>query len=140
MHLFACVWFVTVTFEYKWTTTPDYYFVGTTRLRRFFDSHEMSLFDQYMQSFFQIVAALGGNEMGPRTNIEIIVIFFILVFLVIYLAIIFGEMSLLVEMCTRKSTKFQEQIDVANTAMHNIMLDHEEQEKVRTYLLTTQGT
>ena len=31
MHLFACVWFVTVCLDYKWTTTPDYYYVGNTR-------------------------------------------------------------------------------------------------------------
>lgn len=83
------------------------FFVGTTRLYRFFDYHEFSMFDQYMQCLFHIVAALGGNEVGPRTDTEYLVITMILVFLVIYLAIIFGEMSLLVSMCTRKSTELK---------------------------------
>lgn len=87
-----------------------------------------------------MVCALGGNEVGPRSNAEIITIWFILVFLVIYLAIIFGEMSVLVAMCTAKATEFQEQIDIANTAMANIKLDHASQEDVRGYLVTTQGT
>lgn len=122
VHLFACIWFQVVQYESKFVNTGDFYYVGTTRVHRFFDEHEQTIWDQYIQCFFQVVCALGGNEVGPRTNLEIIVIWFILVFLVIYLAIIFGEMSLLVAMCTAKSTEFQEQIDIANTAMANIEL------------------
>jgi hypothetical protein len=90
--------------------------------------------------FFQIVCSLGGNEVGPRGNWEIFIIWFILVFLVMYLAIIFGDMALLVGMCMKKATEFQEQIDTANTAMANVKLSEHLQEEVREYLLTTQGT
>jgi len=93
-----------------------------------------------MVCLYTAVLALGGNEMGPRTNVEILSIFIILIILAIYNATIFGEMTVLVQMCTRKSTDFQEQIDVANTAMKNIDLPDDAQQKVRNYLITTQGT
>lgn len=86
-------------------------------MKRGFDTHEYGLLDQYVQSFFQIVCALGGNEVGPRGNTEVFFVWLILVFLTIYLAILFGEMSLLVTDCMDKSNQLQEIIDVSNTAM-----------------------
>ena len=84
--------------------------------------------------------ALGGNEVGPRTDLEIIVSFVILVFLAIYNSFIFGEMTILIRMCTRKSVDFQSEIDTANTAMSNIDLDEETREEVREYLKQTQNS
>ena len=71
---------------------------------------------------YTAVLALGGNEMGPRTNTEIIVMFSILIFLTMYNALIFGDMTVLVSEVTKKASNFQEQIDVANTAMKNMAL------------------
>lgn len=140
IHLFTCLWYATIQIKHKFVYTQDFYYVGTTRLRRSFDDHEYNLFDQYVMCFFQIICALGGNEVAPRGNWEIFVIWFILVFLVMYLAIIFGEMALLVGMCTKKETDFQEQIDTANTAMEKVKLGEHLQEEVREFLKTTQGT
>lgn len=84
--------------------------------------------------------ALGGNEMGPRTNLEISIMFIILIGLTMYNAQIFGEMTVLVSEVTKKASNFQDQVDVANTAMKNMNLPKEAQELVRTYLITTQGT
>ena len=84
--------------------------------------------------------ALGGNEVGPRTDLEIIVSFVILVFLAIYNSFIFGEMTILIRMCTHKSVDFQSEIDTANTAMSNIDLDEETREEVCEYLKQTQNS
>ena len=54
------------------------------------------------------VLALGGNEMGQRTNFEIIYIFVILIILVLYNAIIFGEMTVLVSEVSKKESGFQQ--------------------------------
>ena len=78
--------------------------------------------------------------MGPRTNFEIGTMFCILVFLTMYNAQIFGDMTVLVSEVTKKASEFQEQIDVANTAMKNMNLPQDAQYDVRTYLITTQGT
>ena len=86
------------------------------------------------------VLALGGNEMGPRTDFEILFIFGVLILLTMYNALIFGDVSVLVSEVTKKASEFQDQIDVANTAMKNMELPDDAQYKVRTYLITTQGT
>ena len=53
------------------------------------------------------VLALGGNEMGPRTNSEIVVIFAVLVILIIVNAIVFGEITVQIEAGSLKSTFYQ---------------------------------
>jgi hypothetical protein len=53
------------------------------------------------------VLALGGNEMGPRSNAEIIAIFTLLVGLIILNAIVFGEITVLIEQGSQKSTFYQ---------------------------------
>ena len=55
--------------------------------------------------------------MGPRTNIEIVLCTTILVGMTIFNAALFGDMAVLTEMSGRKQAQFQEQIDIANTAM-----------------------
>mgnify|MGYP006105619389 CR=1 FL=1 len=57
------------------------------------------------------VLALGGNEMGPRSNGEIIAIFTLLVGLIILNAIVFGEITVLIEQGSTKSTYYQNQVD-----------------------------
>jgi len=54
------------------------------------------------------VLALGGNEMGPRTTLEMAYIFFILISLVLYNAVIFGEMTVLVSEVSKKESDFQQ--------------------------------
>ena len=46
--------------------------------------------------------------MGPRTNIEIMVMFTILIGLTMYNASIFGEMTVLVSEVTKKASNFQD--------------------------------
>ena len=77
---------------------------------------------QYIVVLYMAVLALGGNEMGPRTDWEIIYIFIVLIGLILYNAVIFGEMTVLVSEVSKKESGFQQQVDVANTAMKNMDL------------------
>lgn len=52
------------------------------------------------------VLALGGNEMGPRTTFEIAFIFAVLIALILYNAVIFGEMTVLVSEVSKKESDF----------------------------------
>ena len=78
--------------------------------------------------------------MGPRSNVEILSIFGILIFLTMYNALVFGEMSVLVSDVGAKSNIFQQNVDQANSSMKNMNLPSHVQTKVRTYIVTTQGT
>ena len=61
---------------------------------------------QYMVVLYMAVLALGGNEMGPRTTFEIAFIFAVLIALILYNAVIFGEMTVLVSEVSKKESDF----------------------------------
>merc|ERR1712224_544869 len=82
----------------------------------------------------------GGNEMGPRDNIEILTCICILVFMAIFNAWLFGDMAVLAEMSGRKMAYYQEQIGIANTAMKQMDLPDKFQVEVQEFLIFTQGT
>ena len=89
---------------------------------------------------YNAVLFLGGNEMAPRTNSEIILCVVILVGLQIFNASLFGDFAVLSEMAGRKKAMFQTEIDVANTAMRVLDLPNDLQNDVRNFLKFTQGT
>jgi len=112
-----------------WVSRPVY--------NRFYDEDVSSPLYQYVVVLYCSVLALGGNEMGPRSNTEIVAMIGILVGLTMYNALIFGEMSVLVGEVSKKANGFQEAVDVANTAMRSMGLPKNTAKKVRTYLVTT---
>ena len=59
-------------------------------------------FYKYICSLYNAVLFLGGNEMGPRTNAEIILCTSLLVGMTIFNAALFGDMAVLTEMSGRK--------------------------------------
>ena len=95
---------------------------------------------KYLVNLYNAVLFLGGNEMGPRTNLEICLCTIILVCMAIFNAWLFGDMAVLTEMSGRKQAQFQEQIDIANTAMKQMDLPSIFQDRVREFLIFTQGT
>ena len=60
--------------------------------------------------------------MGPRTDLEIFAMFLILVTMILVNAYVFGQMTVLVGEASGKTTKFQNDIDRANTSMNNLEL------------------
>ena len=60
--------------------------------------------------------------MGPRTDLEIFAMFLILVTMILVNAYVFGQMTVLVSEASAKTTKFQNDIDRANTSMNNLEL------------------
>lgn len=95
---------------------------------------------QFYAMLYLAVLALGGNEMGPRTDTEILTMFFILTGLILVNAYVLGQMSVLVGEASAKSAKLQNQIDVANTSMNNLSLNQDTKQDIRMYLISTQGT
>ena len=75
------------------------------------------MWHRYAIFLYNSVLFLGGNEMGPRTSLELAASILILVMLSILNAGLFGEMAVEVEKRGRKQTMYQEQIDTAGTAM-----------------------
>ena len=70
------------------------------------DFYEQDTVYRYMVSLYCAVLCLGGNEMGPRSDGEIVIMIFILLGCAILNAVIFGEMTYLVQTGSRKETMF----------------------------------
>ena len=60
---------------------------------------------QFIVMLYLSVLALGGNEMGPRTDTEILVMFLLLVGLILVNAYVLGQMSVLVGEAGKKSAQ-----------------------------------
>jgi hypothetical protein len=103
-----------------WIPPLDFVWCGKyPHIYRFYGE---SLVYRYFVHLYNAVLFLGGNEMGPRTTREIIVCTLILITMAIFNASLFGDMAVLTEMNGRKQAFFQEQVDVANTAMKQLDL------------------
>lgn len=140
MHIVGCFWFYIVSIEKVWIPTIDFIWAGQRRIYQFWDDTQSDILYRYAVSYYCAVLALGGNEMGPRSHLEIVVIICLLIGLAILNANIFGEMTVLAAMSNVKNTKFNEQVDQANTAMKNISLKNVTARSIRNYLEQTQGT
>lgn len=123
-----------------WAPPLDFIYVTRNDYQRFYDMEQVTPIYQFLAVLYLAVLALGGNEMGPRTDTEILSMFFILTGLILVNAYVFGQMSVLVGEASKKSAKLQNQIDVANTSMNNLQLKSDTKTDIRMYLISTQGT
>ena len=106
MHCIGCLWYQIVMIDQVWSPPLDFLWVSRPTYYRFYDSDQVNPLYQYLVSLYTAVLALGGNEMGPRTNLEICIMFIILIGLTMYNAQIFGEMTVLVSEVTKKASNF----------------------------------
>lgn len=107
MHILGCFWFSIVSIEKVWIPPLDFIWAGQAKIYVFWDDTEAPIFYRYTISLYAAVLALGGNEMGPRTHMEIVIIIIMLIGLAILNAKIFGEMTVLVAASSQKSTNFK---------------------------------
>lgn len=93
MHLLGCIWYAVVNMpsnRQQWSPPLDFIWVSRPVYNRFYDEDVSSPLYQYVVVLYCSILALGGNEMGPRSNTEIIAMIAILVGLTMYNALIFG--------------------------------------------------
>jgi len=61
---------------------------------------------QYIVFFYNAILFLGGNEMGPRNDLEMGLCTVILLCMAIFNAWLFGDMAVLSELSGRKQASF----------------------------------
>ena len=107
MHIVGSMWYYLVSIDQNWIPPLDFIYAGMPEVYSFWHP-DTELTYRYATSLYCAVLALGGNEMGPRSDVEVIVIYLFLVILTFYNAGIFGEMTVLVQASSKKITSFQE--------------------------------
>lgn len=140
LHCLGCGWYQIIIIEKVWAPPLDFIYVQRNEYARFYDMEQVTPYYQFLNMLYLAVLALGGNEMGPRTDTEILGMFIILLTLILVNAYVFGQMSVLVGEASAKSAELQKQIDVANTSMNNLGLKGDTMKDIRMYLISTQGT
>ena len=94
-----------------WSPTPDWVFYSTNNIPERLSIHDpllTSVGDKYWLCFYTSIIFLEGNEVGPRSSVEISLAAFILLSDLIVSGNIFGEVSILVQMSNRKSQEFED--------------------------------
>jgi hypothetical protein len=126
VHLKACfiyfimgqakVWQPVLDFVY-WNEWED----GTVRVW----NEALPVMQKYWISLYIAVSMLKGNDMAARTNMEIGIFTCVFLFDLIVAANVFGTVANLVQISNRRINHFQNQIDIANTAMANMKVPME---------------
>jgi hypothetical protein len=95
---------------------------------------------QYTTSLYHAVLMLTGNDVGPRGSFQLAFVALMLLTGAIINANIFGNMAVILQSLNKKSTNFQEKLDIANETMKNLNIPMKLQEEVKNYFTFTQNT
>ena len=102
LHVIGCIWFAVVEWDgSNWTPPIDFVYISRPDYMRFYDLEEVTSWYQYWVSVYYATAALGGNEMGARTNVQLWFWFAFLILLVLFNGYIFGQMTIRVGEATK---------------------------------------
>jgi hypothetical protein len=117
----------------KWIPPLDYVWIKT-------DIYTDSSIKQYFTSLYHSVLLLGGNDIGPRGNLQLVFTVVILITGAIINASIFGNIAVILQTLNRKQTEFQDKLDNANSAMKNLGIPQRTTKIIQNYLTYTQNT
>jgi hypothetical protein len=106
MHIVGCLWNAIVHMDKTWIITLD--FVHAGRYPQIYHFYEKGAEYKYLCALYTSLMFLGGNEMGPRTDFEMMMCSLILIVLAIFNAWLFGDMAVLSETSGRKQARFQQ--------------------------------
>jgi hypothetical protein len=81
--------------DQMWVPPMDFFYAGSPDVYKFY-TYNNGIDIHYGTSMYYAIAAVGGNEMGPRSETEIFCIFVGLVLLIFINSIFFGEVINLV--------------------------------------------
>ena len=113
LHLVWWLWFYIVSQQEDWVP-PLYQSNGTS------DFYLENPFLQYVISIYYSVLLLAGNDMSPQGYVQIIFVTILLFAASIINANIFGNIAVLLQQIYRKSSNFQDKLEMATSTMKNI--------------------
>lgn len=90
--------------------------------------------------FYHAVLIIGSNEMGPANINEMIYFEFTLIGACFFNALVFSDLAVMIQKITKNQTKYQENIDNANSVMESIHLESEVREDIHEFLSMTYDT
>lgn len=133
LHCLGWGWFFITKQNEEWIPPLDYVYI-TTNL------YSQSTFFKYCMSLYHAVLMLGGNDVGPRGELQLIFIAIVLVTCAIWNAIIFGNFAVMLQSLNRKSSLFQEKLETITDVMKNMSLNNDVKDEIKFYIEYTENT
>lgn len=127
IHVFACLWWFIVVKDKKWI--PPVRFMSKDLYYIYKDS--TSIYSNYLLSLHVSVNGLLGGDLLPNDSFQTIVASIAVFLGAIINANIFGELAMILASMDHEEKNFQSFFSASNTAMINLDLPSEVQQKVR---------
>ena len=129
IHLVACALWIVMRYDETWTPSNGD--------RAVYDREKQY---QYWISFYAAVQLIFGGEIFPQTSLQGAFGGVMILCGTCITANLFGNMAVLMSKLNLKQTRFQESHNIVNTAMKNMRLPEELQQRISDYLIYTQAT
>ncbi len=141
IHCQACAWFYITNLDQTWHSIEYYLMKGSSAdsHHSFYDREQNGIVYQYIFSLYFSVNILLGEEMLPVTSAQAVLVSIALLVGEFIHAHIMGTIAVVMHSMSRKTTKFQEQIEVASSTMKNIKINESLQRQVQEYLTMKQS-
>ncbi|CDW83695.1 cyclic nucleotide-binding protein [Stylonychia lemnae] len=133
IHFQACIYFFIARQYEEWIPNEDFIYRKT-------EIFSMSPSYQYWVCMYYSAMLFSISDMVAATTAELAFTSVMMLICAMITANIFGLIAVLTSQMNEKSSKFQEQMDIANTAMKNIKLSLQLRNEVCYYLLMTRTT
>lgn len=99
VHVSACTWFWIISLEKKWMPPLDWMYLES-------DLFESSNSKMFWTSLYHSVLMLNANELGPRTELELLFVGSILILGAIINANLFGNMAVIIQELSEQQMRF----------------------------------
>ena len=129
VHLLGCAWWVVAMYDGTWVPAS-----GDR------DVYQKDTWTLYWTAFYGAVTMLGGGEMNARTTLQLAFCSIVIICATFINAVMFGSMAVLLSNLNIRQTQFQETQNLVNTAMKNMRLPENLQQRISDYLIYTEAT
>lgn len=141
VHWIACGWYLLIRDRGSWVPPKDLDYPSRidNELWTKTDFYDQDNEFKYATVFYYAILTMVGNEIAPRTTTQTLVSSLIIITGAIVSAFIFGNMAALMATMNKKSTHFDEQLDLVNSTMRQMKLPEEIQDHVLKFMFHVQN-
>eukprot|EP00347_Sterkiella_histriomuscorum_P022573 403337973 len=132
LHCQACAWFYITALDETWIPPVNMAYNNN----QFYQDDVAS---QYFMALYTSLLILYGGDLFPRGNLQLGFLSLAFILSALINANILGTIAVIIQTLNRRASRFQEQIDIANTAMKNMKLPEDLQRKVQDFMMYTQS-
>lgn len=135
----ACLLYRVFSINQEWWPATEFMFYGLRHDEKNYDDfYSWHWFKRYCQMLYQSAIQFSLVEICPRTEIELAFVAVCMILSAMINALLFGIFAELLAVLAERSSRFQEKMDNANSAMCQVELSDELRKNVRGYFFKTE--